>query len=124
MVPLSLYRVRGGGDLGLVQSALAPDSRAVLAGSGRTRTPGARNSRHAGAGLRGNLVATGRGGAGAKQPFGFGAHAPGPGAQNGAAQPDRSTALGDGSARLGAGRSRFASRPVAGRPSVDGRIAH
>ena len=77
------------------------------AGAGRARPPGARNPRHAGAGLRRHLLAIGRGG----HVHAGGCHArallPGHGAAHGAPQPDRGAAQRDGPARVGAGRARI-----------------
>jgi hypothetical protein len=64
---------------------------------------GARDSRHAGAGIRRHFLAAGRGGHVHAGRDGAGAQVPGHGAAHGAAQPDRGAAERDGLAGVGAG---------------------
>ena len=79
-----------GGGVGDLPTAAAADPVAVRAGAGRARAAGARDPRHAGAGLRRHLLAAGRGGHVHAERADAGAPLPGHGAAHGAAQPDRS----------------------------------
>ena len=108
--------------VGRLPVAAAADPLALRAGAGGARAPGARDPRHAGAGLRRHLVAARRGGhvhAGGDHAR---AHVSRPGAAHGAAQPDRSAALRDGSARLGARRPGPGRRAAIRHAHVDRRL--
>ena len=97
---------------------------ALRGGARRARAAGARDSRHAGAGLRGHLFAARCGGHVHAGRTVAGAQIPRHGAAHGAAQPDGSAPLGDGPARFGAGRAGSGGGARIGHAHVDGRFGH